>query len=160
MKTSWQDTLQQGLVAGLIGYATVGLVFGLVDVIQGHSPFYTAAVLGATLFYGIQDPIQVTVAAPYVFAYSGFHLLLFLVLGMAGAWLADLAELGEQLWFVGLFFFIFVAFHIFGAVQAMAAPVQAALSPVAIWLGGTLASVLMAAYLLWEHPLIRKAQAW
>jgi hypothetical protein len=106
MRTSVQDTLRQGLVAGLIGYVAVGIVFGIVDMIQRHSPFHTAAVLGATLFYGFQDPAQITVAAPYVFAYNGLHLLVFLLFGMIGAWLADLA------------------------------------------------------YLLWAHPLIRKAQAW
>ena len=88
MKTSLQDTLRQGLVAGLIGYATVGIVFGIVDMLQGHSPFYTAAVLGSALFYGVQAPVHAAVAAPYVFAYNGLHLMIFLLFGFVAAWLA------------------------------------------------------------------------
>lgn len=148
MKTRWQDTLGHGLVAGAIGFGVTAVVFALVNVLQGRSPFHTAAALGAALFYGVRDPSQVTLDPAYIFAYNGTHLLVFLGLGMLGAWLAALAERGAQLWYVGLFFFIFASFHLIAAVQAAALPMQRLLSGPAIWMAGIAAAVLMGVYLL------------
>ncbi len=152
--------LIQGLVAGLIGYAVVALIFAVANLISGRSMFYTAAILGASLFYGIHDPSQVTVAAPYVFAYNGAHLLVFLMFGMISAWLAWVAERLTQFWYVGLVMFFFVAFHIVAAMQAMAIPMQQALSGWAIWTAGAAAAIAMAAYLLSVHPQLRTGESW
>ncbi len=152
--------LSEGVVAGLIGYATVALVFAAANLIEGRSAFYTAALLGADLFYGIKDPAQVTVSAQYVFAYNGAHLVVFLGFGLVAAWLAALSERATQFWYVGLFFFFFVAFHVVAAMQAVAIPVQNAISGPAIWAAGAAAALLMAAYLLYVHPKIRAGESW
>ncbi|MHB1224686.1 MAG: hypothetical protein ACYC2G_11700 [Gemmatimonadaceae bacterium] len=93
-------------------------------------------------------------------AYSGLHLLVFLALGVAAAALAALAERGQQLWYVALFFFIFISFHLEGAVQSFAEPMQSVLSEAAIWGAGVAGSTAMLTYLLWRHPRIRARQAW
>jgi hypothetical protein len=160
MKSTWQDTLRQGVLAGLIGYAATAIMFAIANVLAGRSPFYTAAVLGASLAYGIEDPSQVVVTPGYVLAYNGTHLIVFLGLGLLGAWLARIADRGAHLWFVGLFFFIFVSFHLIAVVQVLAVPMQAVISDAAIWLAGITAGLLMAAYLLKVHPAIRAQQAW
>ncbi|MGA9836426.1 MAG: hypothetical protein WBQ26_03825 [Gemmatimonadaceae bacterium] len=152
--------LSEGVVAGLIGYLTVALVFAGANLIEGRSMFYTAALLGANLFYGIQDPAQVTISAQYVFAYNGAHLMVFLGFGLVSAWLASLAERAPQFWYVALFFFFFVAFHIVAAMQAVAVPVQNAISGPAIWAAGAAAALLMAVYLLFAHPKIRAGESW
>jgi hypothetical protein len=154
------DVVFQGVVAGFIGYVTVAVIFALANLLTGQSPFHTAAVLGAALFYGVTDPALVTVTPEYVFLFNGVHLMAFLVFGMAGAWLATLADRGEQLWYPAVFFFMLVAFHLIGAAQVLAIPMQEALSGVAIWAGGIVASVAMAVYLLKAHPGMRQAQAW
>ncbi len=151
------ETVMQGLVAGFIGFLTVAVVFAVGNMIAGRSPLYTAAVLGATLFYGVTDLSQMSTSlAPYVFAYNGAHLLAFLVLGLAGSWLMSVAERGAMLWYPALFFFVFVAFHMIGWVQLAALPVQSAIPSVSIWLAGILAAVLMGFYLLRMHPAVRK----
>ena len=80
MKESSLRVLKQGTVAGLMGYLVVATVFALANVATGQSPFQTAAVLGATLFYGVTDPAAVTVTPAYLFAFNGLHLVTFLKL--------------------------------------------------------------------------------
>lgn len=160
MREEQVKVLGQGVVAGLIGYATVALVFAVANVLAGRSVFYTAALLGASLFYGVRDPAQVAVSAPYVFAYNGAHLVVFLGFGIVSAWMAWLAERVTQLWYVGLVMFFFVAFHIVAAMQAIAIPMQQAISGPAIWASGSAAALLMAAYLLYVHPRIRAGESW
>lgn len=154
------DVVFQGVVAGVIGYATVAIIFALANIFAGQSPFRTAAVLGAALFFGVRDPAAVTVTAQYVFLFNGVHLMAFLVFGVIGAWLATLADRGEQLWYPAAFFFMLVAFHLIGAAQVLAIPMQEAISGVAIWAGGFAASALMAVFLLKVHPAMRARQAW
>lgn len=160
MRQGQLKVLGQGVIAGLIGYATVALVFAVANALAGRSVFYTAAILGASLFYGIRDPAQVVVSAPYVFAYNGVHLVVFLGFGLVSAWMAWLAERVTQLWYVGLVMFFFIAFHLVAAMQAIAIPMQQAISGPAIWTAGAAAAVLMAAYLLYIHPRIRAGESW
>lgn len=150
----------QGLIAGLIGYGTVAVVFAVVNLLSGRNVFYTAALLGASLFYGVRDPSRVTVTAQYVFAYNGAHLLVFLGFGLVSAGLAELSEHLTQLWYVGLVMFFFVAFHLVAAMQVVALPVQEAIPGVAVWAAGFAAALLMGSYLLWVHPKIRAGEAW
>lgn len=160
MQPEWRRAIGQGLVAGLIGFATVAFVFAVANAVAGRSPLYTSALLGATLFEGATDPTRVTVTAANVLAYNALHLTVFLVFGVLASALASLADRGWQLWFVALFFFLFFSFHLEAAVQAFAAPVRSALSGAAIWGAGIAASVAMAAYLLRAHPRIRARQSW
>ncbi len=160
MKEEQAKVLSQGVLAGLIGYAVVALVFGIANLINGRSVFYTAALLGGSLFYGIHDPSKITVTAEYVFAYNGAHLVVFLVFGLVSAWLASVSERFTQFWYVGLFFFFFIAFHIVAAMQALAIPVQEAISGWAIWTAGFAAAAAMAAFLLSVHPKIRAGESW
>jgi hypothetical protein len=92
MKPERIQVYAQGLVAGLIGYAMVAIVMAIANVILGRSPFHTAALLGSTMFYGLDDPSRLTIWAGPVLAYNGFHLLIFLGLGVVAAWFAHFAE--------------------------------------------------------------------
>lgn len=161
MATARAEVLAQGLAAGVIGYLATAIMFAVFNVLTGHSPFYTAALLGATLFYGLESLDGFSVQASYVFAYNGLHLILYLVLGMIGSWLASVCETGSQLWYVGLFFFIGVAFHVFALVQWFAAPVESEIPAVSVWVTGVIAALLMAIYLLRRHPaLARQMRHW
>jgi hypothetical protein len=157
MRQKTLDTLLQGLFTGFLGFLTIIVVFALGNIVVGRSHFYTAAVLGATLFYGIRDLSQMATAiAPYVFAYTGMHLVAFLVFGLVGSGLATIADRGSMLWYPGLFFFLFVGFHMIGTMQLLAQPIQSALPTAAIWAAGLLAALVMIAYLLRVHPDLRR----
>lgn len=149
------EILWEGLVAGLIGYATVAILVGVIDVAVGRSFFFTAAMLGETAFYGLTDPANVVVWPGAVFAYNGVHLLGFLLIGMSAAWLAYLAEKGEELWYLGLVLFLLVVAHACGAVLVMTEGLRAAM-PVWMVVVPTLAGlVAMSLYMLGVRPGLR-----
>jgi len=160
MTVSKSTVLAQGAIAGLIGYATLAITMTALDLISGLSPFHTAAVLGATLFYGVSDTTGLAILPDYVLAYNGAHLLAFLAFGVIAAALATVADRGRQLWYVSAFFYVFVAFHSIGAVQALSAETRASLSASAIWVGGIVASAAMAVYVVRAHPRMRRPQSW
>ena len=155
MKPDRWSVWWQGLMAGLIGYATIAIAFAIVNLLGGRSPFYTAALLGGALFYGVRDLHVVEVWPGAVLAYNGLHLVVFLVLGVFASWLAKLAEKGPHLWYVGVIFFMFVAFHLLGAVFMLAEPLRAALPAWLMVTAGFAASAAMAGYLVWTHPGVR-----
>lgn len=160
MRSTWRRIVSQGMVAGFLGFVTVGVVFAVANVTAGRSPFYTAALLGASLLHGATDAAQVAVTPANVLAYNGLHLIVFLAFGMVAAALAALADQGRQLWYVALFFFLFFSFHLEGAVQLFAAPMRPVLSDFAIWGAGIAASAAMVVYLVRVHPRIRARQPW
>lgn len=152
--------LSRGALAGCIGYVTLAALVSIIDVFEGRSPFHTAAVLGASLFYGATDASQIQVTPAYVLAYNGAHLVVFLLLGIIGSALAAVADRGSQLWYVSTFFFLFVAFHAVGAAQAISEGMRASISEGVIWIGGVAAAVAMGAYLVRAYPGIRRPQRW
>jgi hypothetical protein len=158
--TRWRDVVTKGIIDGIIGFTAVAVVFIVADTARGRPPLYTAALLGAAVFYGATDPARIVVSAAPVLSYTLLHLAVFLAFGILASALAALADRGWQLWFVSLFLFIFISYHLTAAVQLFAAPMQAMVSPVEIWSAGLVASAAMAAYLVRVHPRMRAAQAW
>jgi hypothetical protein len=145
----------QGLLAGLIGYATVAIALAIANVVLGKSPFHTAALLGNAIFYGLTDPSQSRVWAGPVLAYNGLHLLVFLGIGLVAAWLAHLSERGPHFWYIGAVLMLFLAFHILGAFLLIDERVRPALSPWEILAAGFVAMCTMTVYLVAVHPRLR-----
>ena len=114
-----------GVLAGLVGYAIVAILVGVIDVVLGRSFFFTAATLGQSMFYGLSDPAQVVIAPGPVFAYNGVHFLGCVAIGVCGAWLAYMAEQGHELWYVGVVLFMAVVVASFGAVLLFSRGLQA-----------------------------------
>ena len=137
-----------GLVAGVFGYAAIVAFFAFANVLAGRSPFFTAAVLGNALLGNPSTAISV----PSVAVYNGLHLVAFLLLGGAAAWMADLVERRPELWYLLLVFGIVVFFHLFGAVAALAAPTGDALPIWQILCGSLLALFAIGAWLRRAYP--------
>ncbi len=156
MKELGRRALWEGLVAGAIGYAVVALFFAGVNVTQGRPAFHTAEVLGLALFYGGVPAPGAGHAGP-VIAYNGFHLVLFLVLGMAAAWLVAKSEQGPQFWYLALFALLFVVLHMLGVLVVSAGALGGGLSPATVLLAGALAGAAMIYYLWRVHPRLRLA---
>jgi len=155
MKPTTRELLSEGLIAGMIGYVCTTIFFMLASALAGHSPFHMAALLGGALFYGLHDASQVVVWPGVVLAYNGVHLLVFLGLGMIAAWFAALAERGPEFWYIAITLYILVLFHVYGIVQILSESFRASI-PVWVSFGGTfVASIAMAAYLLWARPKLR-----
>jgi hypothetical protein len=156
MRTETRDILIGGLWAGIIGYGTVVVVMAVMNVILGRSPFYTAALFGSALFYGLKDPTQLVIAAGPVLAYNGAHMVAFLALGFGASWLTALAERYPTAQYFILFILIFVAFHVYGALGFFAQGLLGAAGWWQIGIGTVAAAVAMAWYLWRAHPLLRR----
>ena len=152
MRPERVQTYAQGMVTGLVGYATVAIYFVVANLLAGRSPFHTAALLGSALFYGLRNASDLVIAPGPILAYNGVHLLVFLALGMLAAWLAYLAEKAPHLWYVGAVVFIFISFHMFSFFLFFTAGIREALSAWNLMGAGVLACLAMAAYLYIVHP--------
>jgi len=148
--------LSGGLVAGLLGYGAVIVVVSVLNVVGGRSPFYTAALFGSVLFYGLHDPAMLQISAGPVLAYNMLHVLAFLLLGMLASWLVALAEKYPAAQYFVLVTLIFVAFHVFGALLLFAGPLLGRGAGLTVGLAGLVAAGAMGWYLLRVHPLLRR----
>jgi hypothetical protein len=148
--------LAGGLFSGLIGYGTVVVVVSLLNVLGGRSPFYTAAMFGSALFYGLEDPAALAIAPGPVLAYNMVHVLTFLAIGMFASWLVSVAEKYPPAQYLVMVVLIFVAFHVFAALMLFAEPLLGGGAWMTVGISGVAAAILMGWYLLKTHPLLRK----
>jgi hypothetical protein len=150
--------LREGFVAGLIGAGSVAVWFLVVDVIAGR-PFFTPAMLGSAVFWGVRDPTLVEVTFPAVIGYTLLHVVLFSLAGAVAAAFAALVEkFPTTLFLVIVFFAIFeVGFYIVVAVAAQ--PLLGALAWSNVAIANLIAALGMGYYLWTVHPSIREELA-
>jgi hypothetical protein len=153
----WQRVARDGLIAGVIGYATVALFFIVASLLQGESPFFIAALLGSTLFPDLRTTAELSIEPGLVFAYNGVHLVVFLAAGLFMGWLASLSEKAPQAWYAMLVILVFVVGHVIALPVWFDAQVSAALSLWLVVVATLLGTALMAAYLWRSRPGIRAA---
>lgn len=155
MRTNRADIIWHGLIGGLVGYATIALTVSAGDLLQGRNFFYTVALLGQWMFYGLTDPAELRIWPGVVFAYNGLHLVTFLIFGLLSSWLASFAERGPLFWYGSLVMFLFVFVHMFATVLLMTEPLRQAISMWQIILPSIIALGTMSVYLLRTHPQLR-----
>jgi len=84
--TTTRRTLRDGLVVGLIGYATVALFYSTFDVLAARDALHTVNMLGRTVFRGLRDPsvlqFPLSIDTCAIFAYNALHLVLALAIGL------------------------------------------------------------------------------
>lgn len=144
-----ERVVKLGLVTGAIGYAVVVVFYAAVNVLAGRAAWHTADVLGRALLG------EAATWPATIFVYNGLHLVVFLVIGLAAAWLVEETERHPGLWYIVLSLALFVFMHIFGAVAAFAAPVREALPLWSILLASLAAAMAMGALLWRTHPALR-----
>lgn len=150
MRPESARTLAQGLVAGAIGYAVVVAFFAAFNLTTGRPVLATAAVLGRLVLGEV--PTAGAIEAAPVAVYNGLHLVVFLLMGLAAAWLAYESEAHPTLWYVSLSLALFAFIHVFGAVAAFADPVREVVPLWTVLLASVLAAAAMGAYLWRSHP--------
>lgn len=149
--------LTEGLIAGGIGYVVVALFYGILDVIQGSSPFEVAALLGSALFYAAETAAPGVVAPGPVLAFNGLHLVLFLLLGVGVAWLVAKAERYPAFWYP-VFSVLVVGFILtYLAVLVVANQIVRLLPAWSVGVANLLAGLGMGFYLWRAHPRLRSA---
>jgi hypothetical protein len=151
MRPSTAHVIATGVVAGVIGFATVSIGFLLLDLGGGRGLGFTPALLAAALFQGLTQACDVQTTASAILGYSALHLLVFLTLGWLAAWLFSLTVAQPWFWIGALMFFIIVTFHLYGAVLGLLAPVQGCFSLYYVLAVTAVAAAAMVWYLLKQH---------
>ena len=145
---------EEGIVAGLLGAATIAVWFLILDAIQGR-PLYTPTVLGTALFrsgVGLTAPESLVTSFELVIWFTWVHVLVFVVLGSAASGLLRLAERDPNFGFGILLFLVVFMFGFIGVSLVFAEEVLHALAWPAILIGNLLAAGAMAWYFWRRHP--------
>jgi hypothetical protein len=148
------NVYREGIVAGLLGAATIALWFFVVDIFSGR-PFYTPSLLGSALFrrgIALDQPETQTVSFEMVLIYTWVHAMVFCVIGGLASKLLALAEQNLNLGFGILLLFVVFEFGFVGMAFIFAEPVLHALTWPAIFVGNLMAAAVMAAYFWRRRP--------
>jgi hypothetical protein len=146
---------QEGLVAGLIGAATVALWFLILDTVNGR-PLSTPTLLGTAIFrHGtLAAPETLPVSLEMVAMFTWVHALVFVGLGGLASRLLGLAERNPSFGFGVLLLFAVFQFGFIIAAMLFAAPVLHALTWPAILAANVLATATMGGYFWLRHPTL------
>jgi len=143
----------EGVVAGLIGAATIAVWFFILDLYNGR-PFYTPSVLGAALSLSgtFPDPATAPISMELVAFYTWVHALIFCAIGGLAAKLLSLAERDVNFGFGILLLFVIFEFGFVAATMIFAEPILRALAWPAVLVGNLLAAGTMTVYFWRHHP--------
>jgi len=150
------DMLLDGLFTGMIGALAVAVWFLILDVAAGR-PLYTPALLGAWLLHGARAGAAAVAIAPLeIAAYTAFHFVAFIAVGIAFSWLMTLFERFPIMFFVLLVLFVSLMVGFFGLDVALGAQLMGKLQAWTIVVANLLASAGMALYQWKQHPRVLK----
>jgi hypothetical protein len=148
---------KEGIIAGVIGAATVAVWFLVVDMMHGR-PFYTPTVLGTALFGRGVWPATLETMPPsfeMVAMFTWVHVLAFAVIGVVVARLIVMAERNPSLGFGFVLLFVILEACFTVAMMIVAEPVLRALTWPAILVANVLAAAVMAGYFWLRHPTMQ-----
>jgi hypothetical protein len=146
----------EGVVAGLIGAATIAVWFFILDLYHGR-PLYTPNVLGAALSLsgGARDFATAPISMEFVVFYSWIHVLVFCVIGGVAAKLLSLAERDLHFGFGILLLFVIFEFGFVAVAMVFAEPILQTLAWPAVLVGNLLAAGAIALYFWRHHPTLQ-----
>jgi hypothetical protein len=156
MRAKPARVVAEGVVAGVAGHLGIAVILIVGDLTAGRSMFSTPALLGSVLLEGTRAACDVAVRAEPVLAYTSVHLAALIGLGLLASVLIHASERHPVFWLGALFVFIFVAWHMTGAVLGLLAPVQGCFSLWWIAIASAVGAAAMAAYLWRAHPGLRQ----
>ena len=150
------SVLSEGTDVGLIGGVTIAAFFLILDLIAGF-PFRTPSVLGQVLLFGNATP-ELNARVPYaIAAYTVFHFVVFVLLGIGLVKVVHLATDNSVVRFALLP--IFLAFEVFfyGLLALFSERTRELFPLWTVLVANTLAVLAMGAYLWIRHPAFRQA---
>ena len=148
------NVYREGIVAGILGAATIALWFFILDIFSGQ-PFYTPSLLGNALFrrdVGLEQLKARSVSLEMVLLYTWVHGMVFCVIGGLASKLLVLAERNLNLGFGILLFFVVFEFGFVGVAFIFAEPILHTLTWPAILIGNLMAATAMAIYFSRRRP--------
>lgn len=148
---------QEGIVAGVLGAATVAVWFFVIDTFQGR-PLYTPTVLGSALFSrgaGLTSLENVPVSLEMVLMFTWVHGMVFAALGGIVSRLLGMVERNPSVGFGILLLFVIFEFGFTVTAMLFAAPILKVLTWPAVLVANVLAAAVMAGYFRLRHPRLR-----
>ena len=145
-----RSVLREGVIAGLIGAATVAVWFLVLDFARGK-PFLTPALLGTAVFQGLRDPAGVAIAIGPILGYTVLHGLAFIAFGVVAAALIAASEREPALFIAVVILFACFEMFFLGALGALGRSMVGALVWWAILIGNMLAAATMLWYFFLGH---------
>jgi len=143
--------LEDGILTGVMGAVVVAVWFFVLDTARGRMLF-TPSLLGSVVFLGQSPDQAVSVNGFVVFAYTGLHVLLFLVAGLVIAWMFSLFEHHPHFGImILLLFFLFEAI-LFTFAAVIFPSLMGALGSLAVASGNLFAAIAMFWFLIRRHP--------
>ena len=145
-----RSVLREGVIAGVLGAATVAVWFLIFDVARGK-PLLTPALLGAAVFQGVRDPAGITIALGPILGYTLLHGLAFVAFGVVAAALIAASEREPALFIAVVILFACFETFFLGALGALGRSMVGALVWWAILIGNLLAAMTMLWYFFLGH---------
>ena len=148
--------LREGMVVGLIGYASVAVFYCLFDLLAARGALYTVDLLGKVVFRGLRDPgvlqgpMRLDLMA--IFWYNGLHLLIALAIGLTITSLAQQVEWHPSRARLIQFTIMAGFLIIMLAVGLLTTPIRPLLPWWSIVAANAIAALLAAWYLLRKRP--------
>lgn len=154
--TAARRTVTDGIIVGLIGYASVALFYSLFDLLAARGTLYTVDLLGKAVFRGLRDPgvLQFPLAldTAAIFSYNALHLVVALAIGLVVAALVAYAELHPAR-ARAVTFLIVAGFVItVAAASVLSTPIRPLLPWWSILVANTLATIFAGSYFLTRRP--------
>lgn len=148
--------IKDGLITGIIGYATVAILYVFFDFLAARGFLYTVNLLGRTLFMGLRDPavllspIELNMMA--IFLYNSLHLIIALIIGMIVIGLVDFTERqpaqAQRILFILIIGFIVTV----ACVGFLTSSIRPLLPWWSIVIANMLSVILAGIYLIKKHP--------
>jgi hypothetical protein len=146
------DIWRHGLIAGAIGYVVVVVLYVILNLAESRNAFFTPDALGRSL---LGAPLQGEgLAVGPLLVYNGLHLVVFLALGLAAAWVLWESGRHPKVWYLGLVLLLAVFFHLVGVVVMLAAPSEGAVPAWSVVAASAAAALTMGFYLVASEPRI------
>lgn len=151
-----RNAVRDGLVIGLLAYASVALFYAAFDFLAARGTLYTVDLLGKALFRGVRDPSILQFPAQpdtgALLLYNGFHLVMSLVIGQVVSHLIKRAEdrPTEARAMLGVIVAGFVVTVL--AVGMLTAPMRPLLPWWSIVVANAAAVAVAGTYLMRKHP--------
>lgn len=148
---------REGIIAGIIGAATIAIWFLLVDVVNGR-PLYTPTLLGTALFKrgaglaALASPESLPIDFEMVLMFSFVHGLTFVVIGGTVSRMLGVAEHNPNIGFGILLLFVVLEFGFVAVNMVFAEAVLRALAWQSVLIGNLLGTAAMAGYFWFQHP--------
>jgi hypothetical protein len=154
------STIRDGLVVGLIAYASVALFYSVFDFLAARGTLYTVDLLGRALFRGLRDPailmfpLERDLTA--ILLYNAFHFLMSLAIGILVVSLVAHAERYPQQALVVLIMIVAGGVLTIFAVGYLTGSVRPLLPWWSIAVANGLAALLAGLYLIRRRPGLRE----